>query len=122
MPQHDVLLILEERLDAPIRGGEGGILFKIFIDIGQHKPLSAFTVGEVELALGIEQNILALQYVELLVGQHIAEGADLCHAFKDAGAFDVEKDVPHLRGMSFSVPPMYGRSTSGMSTLPSALR
>ena len=120
--EHDMILIFEERLDARIRRGKGRIGFEILVLVGKNKPLPPLAVGEVELPLGVEENILALQDVELLVREHIPEGADLRHALKDAGALDVEKDVLHLRGRIFSAPPMYGRRTSGISTLPSALR
>lgn len=122
MAEDDVLLVLEERLDPGVRRGKERVLLEVLIDIRQDQPLAPLAVGEMKFSLGIEQDVLPLQHAEVLVGQDIAEGADLRHALIDAGTFDVEKDVFHERGISFSVPPMYGRSTAGMSTLPSALR
>ena len=106
MPENDVLLILKERADAFIRRRKERILLEILIDIGKHKPLAPLSVGEVELPLGIEENVLTLQNVERLVSHDVPEGAYLGNALIDAGAFDVKKDVLHERGRSFSLPPM----------------
>ena len=106
MPQNDVLLVLQQRPDARVCGGKERILFEILIDIGQHQPLAPLAVGQMELALGIEEDIFPLQNIEFFTGEDVAERADLCHALVDAGTLDIEEDVLHERGTSFSVPPM----------------
>ncbi len=105
--QDDMFLIFEERLDAVVHRGKGGIFFEILVHVREHQPFPPLAVGEVEFPFGIEQDVLPFQNVEPLVGEHIPEGADLGDALEHAGAFDIEKDVPHyLRGTSFSVPPI----------------
>ena len=95
MPRHNIVLIFEQGLDFGIYRAEIGILFEVCIFIWQDKPLFALGIGEVKGALGVYEDILLFDDIEIFVADNIAESAYFCRRFVYAGTFDIKKYKTH---------------------------
>ena len=96
MPEHELVLPFQKRFDLLIKMRERRIFFKFFVIVRKDDPVAP-AVGQMKFAVGVDEDVLFFDDIELFVAHAIAENADFCHIFIDARAFDIEKNVFHDR-------------------------
>ncbi len=95
MTEHARFAVFQKRLDFGIDLLKSGLFFKYAVLVRQNDTLFTLSVGKLEPALRVYQQVALLYYIEFFVADDVSENAYFCVKFADAGALYIEKHEFH---------------------------